>query len=52
MMEWGLVSLCTFVAGLMAEAVSVQWVVGGFAMVLALIAILALAFLPQLRKPD
>jgi len=50
MMEWGLVSLCTFVAGLMAEVIPVQWVVGGFALLLVVISILALSFTPSIRK--
>jgi MFS transporter, DHA1 family, staphyloferrin A biosynthesis exporter len=50
MMQWGIVSLCTFMAGMMAEVFPVQWVVGGFAMVLIFITILSYAFSPRLRK--
>ncbi len=51
-MEFGLTSLGTFGAALLAEAVGVQWAVGGFAMALVLFSILALALVPQLRKLD
>lgn len=52
MMQFGLSSFGTFAAGLLAEAVGVQWAVGGFAMVLVLLSILALAFIPRIRKLD
>jgi len=52
MMEFGLVSFGTFAAGLMAEAWGVQGVVGGFAIALVFMAVLALAFLPRIRKLD
>jgi len=52
MMQFGLSSFGTFAAGLLAEAVGVQWAVGGFAMVLVLMSILALAFIPRIRKLD
>jgi len=52
MMQWGIVSLSTFLAGVMAEAVPVQWVVGGFALVLFAVSVLAIIFLPSLRKLD
>ena len=48
--EWGLVSLGTFAAGLMAEAFNVQWVIAGFALVLVIMAVLFLLFMPRLRK--
>jgi MFS family permease len=51
-MEFGLVSFGTFAAGLMAEAWGVQGVVGGFAIALVFMAVLALAFLPRIRKLD
>jgi MFS family permease len=49
-MEWGLVSLGTFAAGLMSESVGVQWVVGGFALVLTLLSIMALFFVTKIRE--
>jgi len=52
LMQFGLTSFGTFAAGLIAESMGVQWAVGGFAMVLVLLSILALAFLPRIRKLD
>jgi len=52
MMEFGLMGFGVFGAGVLAEAIGVQWAVGGFAMVLVLVSILALAFLPRIRKLD
>jgi MFS family permease len=52
MMEFGLTSFGTFGAGLLAEAIGVQWSVGGLALVLVFIAILGLFFLPRLRRLD
>jgi MFS family permease len=52
MMEWGLVSLCTFTAGVMAEVIPVQFVVGGLALLLAVLSALVLGFVPSLRKLD
>jgi MFS family permease len=52
MMEFGIVGLCTFFAGVMAEVIPVQYVVGGFALVLVILSILALAFIPSVRKLD
>jgi len=50
MMEFSLMSFGTFGAGVLAEAIGVQWAIGGFAMVLVFLCILALAFLPRLRR--
>jgi len=52
MMQFGLMSLGTFVAGLLAEAMGVQWAVGGFATLLAFLSILALVFLRRVRNLD
>lgn len=52
MMEFGLTSFGTFAAGLMAESIGVQWAIGGFAVTLIIISILALFFLPRLRRLD
>lgn len=52
MMEFGLMGFGVFGAGLLAEAIGVQWAVGGFAMVLVFLSILALIFAPRLRKLD
>ncbi len=52
MMEFGLTSFGAFVAGVMAESWGVQSVVGGFAILLVFLCILAVAFLPRIRKLD
>ncbi|MEK7353278.1 MAG: MFS transporter [Chloroflexota bacterium] len=52
MMQFGLSSFGTFVAGLIAEAVGVQWAVGSFAILLIVLSIVALIVLPQMRKLD
>ncbi len=52
LMQFGLTSFGTFAAGLLAEAMGVPWAVGGFAMALVLLSILAVAFLPRLRNLD
>ncbi len=52
MMQWGVVNLCMFIAGVMASVMPVQWVVGGFALVLIILTIVTLAFVPSLRKLD
>ena len=51
-MDHGLTSLGTFGVGLLAEAVGIQWAVGGFAMILVFLSILTLAFVPRLRRLD
>jgi len=52
MMELGLVSIFTFIAGLMAEVMPVQWVIGGLALILAVASILAITFVPRIRNLD
>jgi len=50
MSEFGVMSVGTFVAGLIAAAVGVQWAIGSFAMLLVLVSILAIAFVPRIRN--
>jgi len=52
MMEFGLTSFSSFAAGLMAETINIQWVIGGFAMVLVAISISTLLFAKRLRQLD
>ena len=52
MMGFGLASLGTFFGGMLAEAVGVQWAIGGLATALVLVALVALLFTSQLRKLD
>ena len=52
MIQWGLMGLCTFFAGILAETFPVQWVIGGFAMLLVVLTLLAIALVPRIRKLD
>jgi len=52
LMQFGLTSFSAFAAGELTEIIGVQWAVGGFAMVLVFLSILALIFVPRLRKLD
>ncbi len=52
MMEFGLTSFGTFAAGAMAESIGPQWAIGGFAMVLVVFSLLAITFLPSIRRLD
>jgi MFS transporter, DHA1 family, staphyloferrin A biosynthesis exporter len=50
MMQWGVMSLCTFGAGMLAEFIPVQWVLGGFSVALVALTAIWLVFLPRLRE--
>jgi MFS family permease len=52
MMNFGIMGLGVFGAGILAEYLGVQWVLGGFASVLVLLTILAIIFSPGIRKLD
>jgi MFS family permease len=52
MMEFGLTSFGTFAAGAMAESIGPQWAIGGFAIVLAAFSVLAIIFIPRVRRLD
>jgi MFS family permease len=52
MLNFGLSSLGTFFAGILAESISAQWAIGGFAMLLIAISFIGILFLPRLRKLD
>lgn len=52
MMQWGCMALCTFFAGLMAEVIPVQWVVGSLAIGLIIISVAAIFMAPRIRKLD
>lgn len=52
MMNFGLTGVGTFFAGVLSESVGVQWAIGGFASVLVIIASLAFALIPQIRRLD
>jgi hypothetical protein len=52
MMGFGFGSLGAFLAGVLAEVVSVQWAVGSMAAILVVYSVWALAFTPRLRRLD
>ena len=52
MMEFGLVSFGVFIAGVLAQVIGVQWSVGGFAIGLVALSILALFYSKRLRQLD
>ncbi|MFC2038649.1 MFS transporter, partial [Chloroflexota bacterium] len=50
LMQFGLMSFSTFIAGLLSEVLGVQWAIGGFAAVLVFLAVLGFIFIPRIRK--
>lgn len=52
MMQFGFSSLSTFLAGVMAEGVGVQWAVGGLAIILIVMTLITIAFIPRIRKME
>jgi MFS family permease len=52
MLNFGLSSLGTFFAGILAESIGAQWSIGGFAMLLIGISFIAILFIPGLRRLD
>jgi len=51
-MEEGLSNLGIFGAAVLAEVIGVPWTVGGFAIALVILSLLALLFFPRVRKLD
>ncbi len=51
-MQWGFMSLCTFIAGVIAEKVDVQWVLGSLAMILIVISLIFIFTSSSVRKAD
>jgi MFS family permease len=49
-MQWGLMSLCTFIAGILADRVPVQWVLGSLSILLVILSTTFLATFKQVRK--
>jgi MFS family permease len=50
--QFGVASICTFLAGVLAEKIAVQWVVGGLGGILIIYALASLLFSPQIRRLD
>ena len=51
-MQWGLMSVCTFFAGILADRVPVQWVLGSISALLVLISVYFLITFKNVRKVD
>jgi MFS family permease len=51
-MQWGLMSVCTFVAGMLAEFIKVQWVLGSLAMLLGVLSLAFFLFVPRVRRVE
>ena len=49
-MQWGFMSVVTFLAGILAEVVNVQWVLGSLAMLLTVLSLMFFIFFPGIRK--
>ncbi|OGN91018.1 MAG: hypothetical protein A2158_04965 [Chloroflexi bacterium RBG_13_46_14] len=52
MLNFGLSGLGTFFAGILAETISAPWAIGGLALLLIGISVLAVILLPEFRKLD
>jgi MFS family permease len=52
MMQFGLTSFATFMAGVTMEIIGPQWSIGGFAVILFIISVGALVLLPRIRNLD
>lgn len=52
MMQFGIVSLGAFIAGVAAEVIGIQWAIGSMALLLIFLSILAFIFLPRMRRLD
>ena len=52
MMQFGLTSFGTLLAGALSESLGVQWVIGGFASGLTVLTLFALVFIPRVRRLD
>jgi hypothetical protein len=51
-LQFGLMSVFTFFAGVLAEKMPVQWVLGGMAAALIIFCLLSLVFFPRIRQLD
>ncbi len=52
MMQFGFASLSTFLAGILAEGVGVQWAVGSLAILLTVLTVGVIAVAPRIRKME
>jgi len=51
-MQWGLMSVCTFLAGILADRVPVQWVLGSLSGLLVVLSLFFLAKFKNVRKVE
>ena len=51
-MNFGIMGLGVFAAGILAEYLGVQLVVGGMAAALVIISVLSIVFMPRIRRLD
>lgn len=49
MMQFGLMSFSTFIAGLLTKAFGIQWAMGGLALVLVALSLIAIIFFKRIR---
>ncbi|MFC2069557.1 MFS transporter [Chloroflexota bacterium] len=52
MMQMGMTSFSTFLAGVLIEGIGAQWAIGGLALLLLFLAVAAIIFLPRIRNLD
>jgi MFS transporter, DHA1 family, staphyloferrin A biosynthesis exporter len=52
MMQWGVMSLVTFGAGIVAEYVQVQWVIGSLSITLLVVSLISFFTFPKIRRLD
>ena len=51
-MQWGLMSICTFLAGILAGIVPVQWVLGSLSVLLIILSIIFTGVFKNVRKVE
>jgi MFS family permease len=51
-MQWGLMSVCTFLAGILAETVPVQWILGSLSILLVALCVIFLAVFKNVRRVE
>lgn len=51
-MQWGLMSVCTFIAGILADTVPVQWVLGSLSILLVALSIFFLITFKNVRRVE
>jgi MFS transporter, DHA1 family, staphyloferrin A biosynthesis exporter len=52
MMQWGMMSLVTFISGIIAEFAPVQWVIAGLAITLLITSLLSFFLFSEIRRLD